>query len=89
MQDEERDFIVRERKEKSKLQKEIEVMQRQLIEMESVKKQDLQTAQSEFERIQRDYRIVQEEKRMANAKLQEIQSEFEIIRRQYEQKKDD
>ena len=64
--------MIRERKEKTRLQKEVETMQRQVAEVDLAKKQDLQTAQSEFDRIQRDYRIIQEEKRMATAKLQEI-----------------
>ena len=38
LQEEERDFHMRERKEKSKLQKELEHLQRQLMEVESSKK---------------------------------------------------
>eukprot|EP00347_Sterkiella_histriomuscorum_P015883 403355323 len=87
LQEEEKEFHIRERKDKSKLQKEIEVLQRQILDIESTKRSDLEKAQSEFERIQREYRIVQEEKRMSLAKLQEVQVEYEAYRRQFEQKR--
>ena len=36
--------MIRERKEKSRLQKEVEIMQKQVAEVDLAKKQDLQTA---------------------------------------------
>lgn len=69
-----------ERKEKSKLQKDYEILERKFLEIESLKKSDLQSQQNEFERLQREYRIMQEERRMVTMKTQEIQSEHEAMR---------
>ncbi|CDW85959.1 UNKNOWN [Stylonychia lemnae] len=89
LQDEERDFHMRQRKEVSKLQKEIEQLQVQILEQESNKRFDLEKSHSEFDRIQREYRIVSEEKRMAQMRVQDIQNEFESYRRQFEDRKYD
>jgi hypothetical protein len=72
LQEEQRESQTRERKEKSKLQKEVETLQRQLEENEVVKREQLLQAQNETERIMRDCRISQEEKRLMTQKLTEI-----------------
>lgn len=40
-----------------------------IMELEESKKNDVCKAQSEYERINRDYRIIQEEKRLLTQKL--------------------
>ena len=72
LQEEQRESQTRERKEKSKLQKEVETLQRQLEENEVVKREQMLQAQNEAERIMRDFRISQEEKRLMTQKLTEI-----------------
>ena len=72
LQEEQRESQTRERKEKSKLQKEVETLQRQLEENEMVKREQMLQAQNEAERIMRDFRISQEEKRLMTQKLTEI-----------------
>ena len=72
LQEEQRDSQTRERKEKSKLQKEVETLQRQLEESEMVKREQLLQAQNETERIMRECRVSQEEKRLMTQKLTEI-----------------
>lgn len=72
LQEEQRESQTRERKEKSKLQKEVETLQRQLEENEMVKREQMLQAQNETERIMRDFRISQEEKRLMTQKLTEI-----------------
>lgn len=57
MQDELRDASIRERKEKAKLQKEVETLSRQVAEAEQTRKFELQNAQNEVERILRECRI--------------------------------
>lgn len=81
--------MIRERKEKSKLQKEIENMQRQILEMEHLKKLDLQTSHNEYDRVSRELRVAQEEKKMLTAKLQEIQSEYDLNLKTFEHKKEE
>jgi hypothetical protein len=72
LQEEQRESQTRERKEKSKLQKEVETLQRQLEENEMVKREQMLQTQNETERIMRDCRISQEEKRLMTQKLTEI-----------------
>lgn len=79
MQDELRDAAVRERKEKSKLQKEVETLTRQLVDIEAVHKADLLSAQSEVERVLHDSRVLAEEKRVAHLKLRELQAEADAL----------
>ena len=57
MQDELRDAAIRERKEKAKLQKEVEALSRQLAEGEQSRKHELLNAQGEVERVLREARI--------------------------------
>ena len=58
--------MTHERKEKSKLQKDYENLERNFMDLDQQRKNDLQTAQAEFERVQRDYRVMQEERKMHN-----------------------
>jgi polyhydroxyalkanoate synthesis regulator phasin len=60
LQDELRDASVRERKEKSKLQKEVEALTRQLGEIEATHKAELQNVQNEVERVQYNVRVLSE-----------------------------
>ena len=57
-----------ERKEKSRIQKEYEKLEKQNIEHEMNKKSELQRIQVEFEQVQRDKRVVEEEKQMLHQK---------------------
>lgn len=49
-------------------------------EAEALRRTDLQNAQNEVERILRECRIAQEEKRMAALKLTEFQREYEQMK---------
>ena len=64
LQEEQRDQQTRERKEKSKLQREVEEMQRVIEELEVGKRELILQAQNETERIMRECRVLQEEKRL-------------------------
>lgn len=57
LQDELRDAQVRERKEKGKLQKEVEQLGRQLAETEAARRAELINAQNEVDRLISENRI--------------------------------
>jgi chromosome segregation ATPase len=51
-----------ERKEKSKLQKELEVIEKNYGELENTRKRDVMLAQEEYEKLQKRHRVVTEER---------------------------
>ena len=53
-----------ERKERSRLQKDYEKLEKQMVEIELTKKNDLQKLQTEYENVQRNLRVYEEEKNM-------------------------
>ena len=66
-------------------------MQKQAAEMEAVRRSELLCAQNEAERVIKECRIAQEEKRMMQQKLQELQREHDEVRSggQQRREKDD
>ena len=89
LQEQERDLLARERKEKAKLQKEAELLQQRLADVELARRLDVQAAQTEFERVSRDLRVVAEEKQMLAHKLRDAQGECEGFRSDCDRRRND
>lgn len=67
--EEERERGAMERKEKSKLQKELEVIEKNYAELENTRKRDIMIAQEEYEKLQKRHRTVTEERNIYLQKL--------------------
>ncbi len=60
--EEDREKGAMERKEKSKLQKELEVLEKNYAELENTRKREVMIAQEEYEKLQKKHRTVNEER---------------------------
>ena len=81
-----RDLSVRERKEKSKLQREIEQLMQQVADAESLRKAAVLQAQNEAERVAHECRVAQEDRRITQQRMGEVQAEMEDMRRRADAK---
>lgn len=81
-----RDISIRERKEKSKLQREIELLMQQLADSESIRRTEVLQAQNEAERVAHECRVAQEDRRFTQQKMSEMQAEMEDMRRRVDAK---
>lgn len=81
-----RDLIVRERKDKAKLQREIEHLTQQVADSETIRRQEVLSAQNEAERVSRECRVAQEERRLIQQRMSEMQAEQEDMKRRVEGK---
>ena len=81
-----RDLSVRERKEKSKLQREIEQLMQQVADAESLRKAAVLQAQNEAERVTHECRVAQEDRRITQQRMGEVQAEMEDMRRRADAK---
>ena len=85
-EEEMRDISIRERKEKSKLQREIELLMQQLADSESIRRTEVLQAQNEAERVAHECRVAQEDRRFTQQKMSEMQAEMEDMRRRVDAK---
>ena len=60
--EDDRDRGTMERKEKSRLQKELEILEHNYIELEQQRKADIMQQQTEYETLQKQHRVVHEER---------------------------
>jgi len=70
--DEDREKGVLERKEKSKLQKELEILEKNYMELDQQRKSDLIASQDEYEKLQKQYRVITEERNIYIQKVQKL-----------------
>jgi len=70
--DEDREKGVLERKEKSKLQKELEILEKNYMELDQQRKSDLIASQDEYEKLQKQYRVITEERNIYMQKVQKL-----------------
>ena len=75
--EEDRERGVIERKEKSKLQKELEVIEKNYAELENTRKREIMIAQEEYEKLQKRHRTVNEERNIYLQKLQQMQADLD------------
>ena len=61
-----------ERKEKTKLQKELEILEKNYIELEQRRKADVTLGQEEYEKLQRQHRVLTEERNIYLNKVQQL-----------------
>lgn len=87
--EEERMAGAMERREKSKLQKEMEVLERNYAESEQQRKREMAEREEEYEKLQRKHRVVVEERGLYLQKLQEMEKERGELRDRMEQKADE
>ena len=78
-----------ERKEKSKLQKELEVIEKNYGELENTRKRDVMLAQEEYEKLQKRHRVVTEERNIYLQQLQKMQTDLEEQHSRFDQKSDE
>ena len=68
--EDDRDKGVLERKEKSKLQKEFEILERNYTELDQQRKSEAHHMQEEYEKLQKKHRVIAEERNIYLQKLQ-------------------
>lgn len=78
-----------ERKEKSKLQKEMETLEANYQELDNQRKRDAMIAQEEYEKLQKKHRVTTEERNIYLQKLQEMQKEVDDLGARLESKQDE
>lgn len=87
--EEERDRNTQERKDKSRLQKELETLERSYMELEQQRKADVMAQQTEYENLQRQHRVVMEERNIYLQKMQALQIEIDQVKKNYQSKVDE
>jgi chromosome segregation ATPase len=87
-QDNEKERNLMELKEKSKLQKELETLEKNYIELEQNKKHENLTHNTEIERLQKEVATLKEEKAAMNSKINQMQLDLDKLQRNYESKCD-
>ncbi|CDW73834.1 UNKNOWN [Stylonychia lemnae] len=87
--DEERDKGIMERKEKSKLQRELEILEKNYTELEQQRKADIYAIQDDYEKLQKQHRVMTEERNIYLQKVQQVQTEFDDMRKTFDQKNDE
>ena len=87
--EDDRDKSVWQRKEMSKLQKEMEVLEQNYMEMEQQKKQQAVLMQEEYEQLQKKHRVITEERAIYLQKVQELERELEDNRQTLDRKGDE
>ncbi len=87
--EEDRERGAMERKEKSKLQKELEVIEKNYGELENTRKRDVMLAQEEYEKLQKRHRVVTEERNIYLQQLQKMQTDLEEVHSRLDQKSDE
>lgn len=70
--EDDRDKGIIERKEKSKLQKEFEILEKNYLELEQQRKGEILTCQEDYEQLQRQYRVISEERNIYLNKVQNL-----------------
>ena len=78
-----------ERKEKSKLQKEMETLEANYQELDNQRKRDAMIAQEEYEKLQKKHRVTTEERNIYLQKLQEMQKDVDDLGARLESKQDE
>lgn len=61
-----------ERKEKSKLQKELEIIEKNYAELEHQRKRETIAQQEEYEKLQKKHRVISEERNIYLQKLHQL-----------------
>eukprot|EP00347_Sterkiella_histriomuscorum_P013840 403363164 len=87
--DEDKDKGIMERKEKTKLQKELEILEKNYIELEQRRKADVTIGQEEYEKLQRQHRVLTEERNIYLNKVQQLQADYDDLMKQYQGKTDE
>lgn len=87
--DEDRDKGALERKEKSKIQKELEVLEKNYSELDLQRKREAMVQQEEYEKLQKKHRVINEERNIYLQKLQQMQAEMDDVRNKLESKTDE
>ena len=87
--EDDRDKNVWQRKEMSKLQKEMEVLEQNYMEMEQQKKQQAVLMQEEYEQLQKKHRVITEERAIYLQKVQELERELGDNRQALDRKGDE
>lgn len=70
--DEDREKGQLERKEKSKLQREMETIEKNYQELENQRKREALLQQEEYEKLQKKHRVITEERNIYLNKLQQV-----------------
>jgi hypothetical protein len=78
--EDDREKGVMERKEKSKLQRELEMVEKNFMELEQQRKREVMIQQEEYEKLQKKHRVISEERNLYLQKLQSMQQEMDELR---------
>ena len=87
--EDDRDKGVHERKEKSKLQRELETIEKNYTELEHQRKKDVFSHSEEYEKLQKKHRVISEERNIYLQKLQQMQVDMDDVKNRLEQKQDE
>lgn len=87
--DEDREKGQLERKEKSKLQREMETVEKNYQELENQRKREGMVQQEEYEKLQKKHRVITEERNIYLGKLQQVQVEIDELKSRLEAKNDE
>lgn len=87
--EDDREKGILERKEKSKLQREFEIVEKNYSELEQSRKREIMIQQEEYEKLQKKHRVISEERNIYLQKLNGMQKELDDVRGKLEQKVDE
>jgi len=83
LQDNQKDKTLYEREEKARLQKEVERLEKELLQCKEKKMAEYHELSSKYEAVAREKNILQEDYKMARKRLTDLQSSFEGVKQNY------